>query len=294
MQQIKINYPFLLFTALTVFHFKASAQKQPQVQDQSVRAPKNVKIDGRMTEWANPFLSKDMTDGYLAAYNSSSRVYYTVSNDDNNLYLVIRGLGNGVANKMMQGGMVFTISRYTDGKRKKAPDNLVIGYPVPIGQKAAGKIMGTLAVAGVYVDDDSVRNRRQIDSVNRISSKQIMDVAKEIRISGIKEITDSVISVFNEQGIKAAMGFVKRQPIVELAIPLKYVGLSIDNPMKFSYNIRVNGLPDNNMPPPPPPVMMGGGGAISAPMVVMGNGGAGNFVYAATDFWGEYVLVKGN
>jgi len=88
----------------------ANAQKQPQVQEVSIRAPDNVKIDGKITEWPNPFQTVKNNDIYLSAYNSSSRVYYTVANDDKNLYFVIRGLGTGVANKMLAGGLTITIS----------------------------------------------------------------------------------------------------------------------------------------------------------------------------------------
>jgi len=260
---IEMTNRLLLLPVLLVFCFNARAQKQPQVQDKPVRAPQNVKIDGRFTEWANPFLSKDKTDGYLAAYNSASRVFYTVSNDDENLYLVVRGLGTAVANKLMRGGLVFTVSHYTDSKRKKAPDNVTIGYPIPIGQEKAASVMTTIFATGTYVDDDSVKNRRQIDSMQRIAARQVADLAKEIRISGIPEITDSVISIYNEQHIRVVMGFVKRQPIIELAIPLKYLKLSVDNPAKFSYNIRLNGIPDSGLPPPPPPTMaMGSSDAI--------------------------------
>src|ERR1700761_3519140 len=163
------NYKWLnnvsIIILAAIIPFVVSAQKQPQVQEISMRAPDKVKVDGKMNEWPSPFLSPQKTDGYLNAYNSSSRVFYTVANDDNNLYFVIRGLGSGVANKMLAGGLVVTISHLIDRKRTKAADNVVITFPVPQDIKTTSVIMGTIASAGGLVDEDSVANRKQIDSI---------------------------------------------------------------------------------------------------------------------------------
>jgi len=271
----------------------ASAQKQPQVQEISMRAPDNVKVDGKMNEWPSPFLSPQKTDGYLNAYNSSSRVFYTVANDDNNLYFVIRGLGSGVANKMLAGGLVITISHLIDHKRTKAADNVTITFPVPQDVKTTGMILSTIATAGELVDEDSVANRKQIDSIGGIANKQMNNVMKEIWVVGVKEIPDSVVSIYNTMGIKAAAQFIKRQPIVELAIPLKYLNLDINNPVKFSYNIRLNVRTNDNPrnireDAPSPQVLM-----TSVDVGTMHASNPGTmFMLAPTDFWGLYTLVK--
>lgn len=54
------------------------AQKLPKVQQASLHAPANIKIDGKATEW----------EGKFEAYNPGSRVFYTLSNDSENLYLI--------------------------------------------------------------------------------------------------------------------------------------------------------------------------------------------------------------
>jgi len=284
-----------VLSAVTV---NAHPQKQPQIQEISLRAPDNVRVDGKMNEWESPYLAASKTDGYLQAYNSSSRIYYTVANDDNNLYFVIRGLGSGVSQKFISGGLTITISHAINSKREKATDNVAITFPIAQDLKTTRLVMNSIATAGSYVDMDSVKFRRQIDSVNVISNKLISDAMKEIRVAGIKEITDSTVSIYNTEGIKAVIKFIKRQPIVEFAIPLKYLGLSVDNPVKFSYNIRSGAVPEVNQPSDvafaggiAPPVVISGAGGMMPPPMPPANANAG-FLFNPTDFWGIYTLAK--
>lgn len=289
----------LVFFALTliIISLTASAQKQPQIQEGSVRAPENVKIDGKIKEWASPFQNARNNDNYLSAYNSSSRVYYTVANDDDNLYFVIRGLGSGVAQKELSGGLTITVSHATDRKKEKAPDNVSVTFPVPQSIKVTQTIMGQLATVGGYVDEDTTANRKQIDSISAVTNKMINNYMKEIRVIGVKEVPDSVLSVYNTLGIKVAIQYIKRQPIVEIAVPLKYLGLSIKAPVKFSYNIKLGAIAEPNLPT----VDIVGSIAPSDAMPmstmkvgVIGGGGGGNagFLFNPTDFWGEYTLAK--
>jgi len=277
---------------LTAISSTTVAQKQPQIQEISVRAPDNVKVDGKMNEWTSPFLNATKTEGFLQAYNSSSRVYYTVANDDNNLYFVIRGLGSGVAQKFISGGLTITVSHATDRKREKAPDNVALTFPIAQDLKTTKQIMGMIATVGNYVDDDSVANRHEIESLEAITNKMVNDAMKEIRVVGIKEIPDSVVSIYNMEGIKADIKFIKRQPIVEFAIPLKYLALSIDNPVKFSYNIRSGAIQDMGQNQFPAPMVIPAAGLnanLPPPPTPGPNVG---FLYNPTDFWGIYTLAK--
>jgi hypothetical protein len=259
---------FLIAICLT-----AIAQKQPQIQEGSVRAPENVKIDGKHTEWENPFLKNG--DGYLSAYNSASRYYYTIANDDNNLYVVLRGLGTGAAQKVFNGGLVILIN-HTAGKKPKlkAADNIAITYPLPQDEKTTDNILGPIfALNGVLPQTEA--NRKQVDSIVNVANGRLANAVKEIRITGVKEIQDSVLSVYNEQGIKAVMQFAKRMPMIEIAIPLKYLGLDINTSAKFSYDIILNGM---TLPQ---------GVGIDKDTDI-------NSMYfiSASDFWGEYTLAK--
>jgi len=259
-----------------------NAQKLPQIQEISVRAPDNVKIDGKLTDWPNPLLNAQKTDGYLNAYNSTNRIYYTIANDDNNLYIVIRGLGTRVAVKSLSGGFTFTISHTVDKKaRAKAADNVVIIFPVPVDDKTINNVLGPIRGGFNFYNEEEIYPAgypyiKQLDSIQVLTNARLSPVIKEIKVKGIKEIPDSLISVYNETGIKAMMQFTWRQPSYELAIPLKYLNLDVNNPVKFSYNIMLTGGPPdprlNGVQIDPDPGTM--------------------FMMAPTDFWGTYALIK--
>jgi len=264
----------LLITLISIIPVLAIAQKQPQIQEElSVRAPANIKTDGKLDEWPNKLLN---------AYNSTSRVYYVVSNDDNNLYFTIRGFGQRVSRKALQGGLIVTISHSVDKKiRTKAADNVTITFPTPQDQKVIGHIMQP-QYEMVPFRQDTALNKKQLDSLLTEANTRIAASLKEIKITGVKEIEDTILSVYNTEGIKAKAQFIKVQPVFEIAIPLKYLGLSTANPVKFSYNIKLNVLP-----------------ALGINMDLPDNGFATNapnademYLENATDFWGEYILAK--
>jgi len=292
----KLNTPISkhTLTALlfTIVSLAVNAQKLPQIQEVSVRAPDNIKIDGKLNEWPSP---------NLQANNSADRIRYVMSNDDNYLYLAAIGTGQRTGRKILNGGFILTISHYTDKKaRTKATDNVVVTFPMALDANTASGIMGTLTLLGNYVDD-TVANRKQIDSVVLIANKKASTALKEIRITGVKGL-DTVISVYNEYGIKGAMQFKVRLPVIEIAIPLKYLGLSINDPVKFSYNIRLNAEPE-----PDPSAMKVSNVYIPAPIITPNPSSVAavpntqapdppnpDMAYTQnnTDFWGEYILAK--
>src|SRR5688572_11269819 len=96
-----------LFSALS---HSTSAQKLPAVQQVSIRAPANVKIDGKATEW-----------GQMKAYNKPTELNYTVANDDKKLYLVVQTDVSNVYNRISNGGLKFVIQKNSSKKDEGAP-----------------------------------------------------------------------------------------------------------------------------------------------------------------------------
>src|ERR1700744_1793310 len=95
--KLKSGINLVLFTGLCL---AAQAQKLKSVQEKGVRPPSNVKIDGKLTEWDDTF----------QAYNPTVSLYYTIANDDKNLYLVIKSTDQMTSNKIGQAGLSFTIN----------------------------------------------------------------------------------------------------------------------------------------------------------------------------------------
>lgn len=277
-----------LATLVASISIHAAAQKLPDVQNAALNAPVNLRIDGKSSEWGDSF----------SADNKRTSLLYSIANDDKFLYVVIKGVGAPNINKIMAGGITFNVN--TEGK-KKEKDAISITYPlvkrVPRGQGGGRQGMGQggggqvrVGFGGGQGPNRAPLSAAQRDSASLVQHKTQLATVKEIKISGFKSITDSLISIYNEYGLKAVAAFdSKGAMIYELAIPLTLLEFSIDNPKEFVYQIKVNGLVmagfgggGNNF---------GGGGA----RVVGGFGGGGNNmqdIMSPTDFWGKYTLIK--
>ena len=260
---------------LLLFCMGVNAQKLPQVQKVSLRAPANAKADGKITEWGNQF----------EAYNKSADVWYTIANDDEKLYFVIQARNADVIHKMMRGCVTIIIN--TSGKKndKNAititfPDYLVPDIPnVSLNRRPKP-------------DADTAGFRLKTDSFMYMMNRRLVQKQKFLVVSGLKGLADSLISVYNDIGVGAkAILDHQLNYNYELAIPLKYLGLDVSGVTKFSYNIRLNGVAPR--------------GAIfqtlTSGRVVMIVGDAttavdssprGSVMVYPTDFWGEYTLAR--
>jgi len=266
---LKLSFFCLLFAA----HFSSFAQKSEDVQDGSLWVSA-IKVDGKIADWPAP----------LKASNRSTNLSYTLANDSKFLYLAIQSKDLINNNKIILGGITVTIK--TDGK-KKEKDGYTFTYPVinrarnqngqrgggQVGQRTPGQGGG-----GAGFNQFQQRTQAQRDSIQIARSKMQLAAAKEIKIFGIKSISDSLISIYNEYGIKASTNLNDAGIFTyELAIPLDLLQLSIDKPKEFAYNIKLNGLQMNGF----------GGGGFS---------GGGNMDFQAlispTDLWGKYTLVS--
>lgn len=305
----------------------AYAQKGGNIQEGNLRAPLNIKVDGKLTEWNDDF----------QAMNKTTLLTYSIANDDNYLYLALKTADQTASRKITAGGITFTINT---ANKKKEQDAFKLTYPLISGDAMRGVFMrggqggqgGPPPGAGVVVvgfagggpgGPPGGGRPFQMDSATIANMhKATIDAAKEIKIFGFKDIADSVISVYNEYNIKAALGYDSKGSLTyEMAIPLKSLGLSTDSPKEFAYNIKVNGIQMRAMPdggrggfdrggdaqrggevrvdvvqggPPGGGGGMGGGGFGGGGM---GGPPAGAFaamqsMFSPTDFWGKYTPAK--
>jgi hypothetical protein len=311
----------IIFLSLLVLFFteKISAQyKFKSAQTTNLRAPANIKADGKLTEW---------TDS-LQAFNSNTKLYYTLSNDDNFLYLTIKSTDATNNAKIQAGGITFTLN--PEGK-KKTEDAFVVTYPVisrPTraqrgtmrpgggpGFAGGAMVFGTMGPGGTRT--------AATDSMIDAAHKQFIASSKLISVTGFKDVTDSLISIYNEYNIKAAIGFNKEGNFIyELALPLSTMGLSTAKLKEIAYNVKLNGLVIPNRPDNPNEGGGGGfggggggfngggggpGGAGGVQTRVVridgqggsfGGGGGNRFainfqdMISPTDFWGKYTLAK--
>ena len=173
-------------------------------------AEKPVQIDGSLNDW---------TDS-LTLYNDATRLFYSIANDEENLYLAIRSSSRENLSKILVGGISFSAN--IEKKKKDSPK-----VTFPVLDRTAGR-------------NRNVKNK-QADMQEM--QKQTLSKIKEIQVEGFKEIIDGGISLYNTYGIKAAVAFdVNNNLIQEIAIPLSLLDLKANKPDLVTYNIKINGL----------------------------------------------------
>jgi len=272
---------------------QVNAQKLPNVQQVSLRAPANIKVDGRASDWGDKF----------EAYNPATDLYYTIANDDKRLYFIflsdskkVRGNATpgavsvsspALINYLVNGGIRINIQKNANKNDKGVP-----GVVFPYFKEGAG-ISFFLTNAGV-MDKDA-------DSIMKANNKRLNSGVKWIYTTGISGV-DTELPVYNEKGIEAANAFdIRKSYICEFAIDLEHLGLSISDPSKFSYHIILNGGPrkysliNQTLQNAPKIGKNADGSAMTEAQV--------NKIYddlrsaqdpnaASSDFWGEYTLAK--
>jgi len=285
----------ILCILLTGLCNAAIAQKVANVQQGNAWAPASVKVDGKITDWGTS----------LKAYNKTVRLWYTVANDDKNIYLAVESTDMDNNTKILAGGISFTVN--TAGK-KKDKDAFIVTFPLI--SRTGGGHGGRGRRGGGFGGQQDTPDTAAILA----QQKQSLATAKEISALGFKDITDTLISIYNEYGIKAAANIDDKGNFVyELSIPLKMLEITADNQKEMAYDIKVNGLQLNvNMKN----IMLGGGGGGGFAVAGGGGGGrnggggggGGGFgggsafgggrnnsdvddLTSPTDFWGKYTMA---
>ncbi len=292
-------YLLLLLMLSVNANAQYSDKKLPEVQPISLRAPDNIKIDGKTTEW----------DDKLQARNTIDRIVYTICNDDKNLYFTARAGGAYPGAKIVSGGLTLTISHSVEKKKRdKDPGNVSVTFQTADLVKAAS-INAKHYHYWNNLAGNVMKHKGEIDSLHMAIDAQVSEAFKEIVVTGVKDM--DTLSVYNTEGIKAVIHFNDTFTcIFEMAIPLKYLGLSTDNPEKFSYNIKIGAqrLPQRRVAAGQAVAarvqsmggvqvmdIRGGGISMDAPiMPIMMGPPDRDMVYLGddTDFWAEYTLAK--
>ncbi len=276
-----LNFKAILFYIVIIFCSVSITQKLPNIQKKSVRTPLNVRVDGKALEWENKF----------QAYNKSTNVFYTLSNDDNNLYLVVQATDPVIIrNKIIAGGITLVIQK---SRRKKDKNGISISYPIITDEKIWSKFnlrnnKDISAAMGFGVKYD--------DSVMQYNNNILMVASKIIKVKGLSNV-DTLISIYNEERIKIAALFnEQREYTYELSVPLSLLGLSTSTLEIFSYHILLNGGPSKNIPKPYTITSgMNRDHTPYSPSQIDKVNSTLNDLYLSyltTDFWGEYTLAK--
>ncbi|MFD0748790.1 hypothetical protein ACFQZS_01465 [Mucilaginibacter calamicampi] len=261
----------LLFSALA--YVSAYAQKLPNKQEASIRIPATVKIDGKAAEW----------DNKLKAYNTATDFSYTLANNNEDLYLVIQTKDRFVFNKIIDRGLTLSVKNTKTGKTA----NITYPHTTYTGKNervSSGFGFGMI-IAEQKVPEDEIAGY----------NKMLKARHKFIKVDGVEGL-DSLVSVYNENGINAAEQFDNDKVYtLEMAVKLKLLGLSANDGTKFSYKLRVNTVPGAPLLGPDTKMVMMGGGEITPEIRQQAMFDMNEKVvkmYGGTEFDGEYTLAK--
>ncbi|MES2376990.1 MAG: hypothetical protein V4553_10450 [Bacteroidota bacterium] len=301
----------LILLAASGLFAQDAAKKLKDVQANNFLAPSPVKIDGRLNDWNDEF----------QAYNKSTHLYYAIANDEKNFYLIVKTSDMTTKAKIGAGGLTLTIN--TAGKKKEQeaysltyPLRTTMGRPggggAPGGAQGGGmRVMAFGGPGGGGGGFGGGRNAAPDSAMQKAMQDRVINAAKEIKVFGFKDIPDSLIAIYNEYNIKAAINYDKDGAFIyELAVPLKLMALAVGDSKELAYNIKLNGLQLNfrmmsdNGGGPPPGAGGGdgpGGGGMRTMMIdgrggPMGGGGKNSIDFqdliSPSDFWGKYTLAK--
>ncbi|GAB3921072.1 hypothetical protein [Mucilaginibacter myungsuensis] len=254
----------LLIPALLLFFgINASAQKLPNKQKENLWTS-NVKVDGKLTE----------AEAGFRAYNTAVEAFYTLANDDANLYLTVKSGHGAIVKRILNGGLTLTVK--PTGEKKGT--GVAVGYPFYEG-------INRMTFYNWVLKDNRMVSPEgaELDSLMKLNNDRMSQRAKVIRVAGIVGV-DSLISVYNEHGIKAVGGFDGQLNYVyEVSIPLRYLTPLLKADTKFAYQIKINATKDANIVFTYHP-----DGSVASMTKKAGAVGA----QEATDLWGEYALAK--
>lgn len=82
---------FLAVLLITASFINVTAQKLPNIQQAGLKAPENIKIDGKATEW-----------GKFNAFNGATDVFYSIANNEKHLYLIVQTTSYNITIKLYE------------------------------------------------------------------------------------------------------------------------------------------------------------------------------------------------
>lgn len=212
----------LLIVALgTTYVVSAAAQTGDKIQTKSV--------------WGATYKRADLDKTpKFEAYNPATETFYTLSNDNDNLYLAIQARTPIIIEKAIKGGIVFTISqtKNTDNDDSK----LVVKYPLMSRDEYRNLKTSVKPQA-----TDEIEKNVEIKNFVTDENKKINSAAKTIRLTASKAKTDT-LSIYNEKGIQV-MSFLdyNLHYNYQLTFPLSYLS-AFSNKSNFFYNVALPGF----------------------------------------------------
>lgn len=206
------------FGTLVLLGFTACAPKVFQSLDWQSKV---VVADGKIDEWPNP----------LRFYDDKSKVNYTITNDNNNLYICMKVVSPETQIKIVRGGVELKID--TLGNTK---------YPISFNYPIAGQ-PATFEMDKRDGEEQGAARPKREELKNRM-----VEQAQEAELVGFKNHLNGIINLHkNQYGIAASIEFDKSGVLFyEAIIPFKTFykdALSKSDINKvFAFQIKLNAI----------------------------------------------------
>ena len=235
---MKPYFPALSFCAAAGLLFTLHTQAQTKTPNTLKAPPADIKIDGDLKDWGDS----------LRYYNEDKKIYYTLANDKDNLYMVVRVNDRTEQIRIIRAGLTLSIN--TKGKKKEESS---ITFPVSNPDEPQ-----------TSPSDDKKTNPDLLDQQDRDEMLRAkMTKLRNIKVTGFPDIESDIMTTSNTYGIKVALNIDANDNLVyEAAIPLKFFHAVAPDKTEWAFNIKINGVthPSNASKSADAGGMGGGGG----------------------------------
>jgi len=199
---------------------KANAQT-PQPNDHLLKPAGAVTIDGNLKDWGDS----------LRYYNEEKKLYYTVANDGQYLYLAMRFNDRTEQERILWAGLTWGIN--PKGKKKET-----YSLTFPASDPASTPALGDRIHAS---DEQGGQKPNEVDREE--IRKAHLTKLRNMKVTGFKDIDYDIITTTNSYGFKAALDYdTDGNMVYEAAIPLKFFDATDIDKGEWAFNFKVNGI----------------------------------------------------
>jgi hypothetical protein len=289
-----MNNPLLrncFICALQFFSFSLFAQNKP-AQNTLQPPPAGITVDGDLKEWGDS----------LRYYNEDKKIYYSLANTKDTLYMAIRINDRSEQTRILYAGLTFSID--PKGHKKEA---FTVTFPFATVRPETVAAIEMRQDTGKLTDDTRDDERRA--KLTKLS---------QVKVTGFKDVESEMITTSNTYGFKNALDYDKDGNMVyELAIPLALFHADDLYKNEWAFNFKINGItkpgsghndPNNDGLSQDGARGLGGGGMGGGRGGGMGGGRGGrgggmrgnpggqgsdrSELSRSVDFWGKFFLAK--
>jgi len=211
---------FYAAIALSSMALNVKAQA-PKPDEHLFKPTGTVTIDGNLKDWGDS----------LRYYNEEKRLYYTVANDGQYLYLAMRFNDHSEQERILWAGLTWGIN--PKGKKK---ETYSLTFP-------ATDPASTPALGAHLHEGDEQASQKPTEVNHEEIRKAHLTKLRNMKVTGFKDIDYDIITTTNSYGFKAALDYdAEGNMVYEAAIALKFFDAADIAKGEWAFNFKVNGI----------------------------------------------------